>query len=559
MEVSIMPMMSTGRFFAGTLQGYGVTHVFIVPAIFQQAMAAMEETAITRVTTHHEMAAAYMADGYARTARKPGICMGQAVGAGNLAAGLRDAYQACSPVIAISGGPQPDARYRYFYQIVEDFPMFTPVTKLNAMVQRPDRLPDLLRQAFRTATTGTPGPVHLELPGRLGEQVQGDGDFAVLVEEQFTRFPAYRPAPDPLAVERAVALLAAAERPVIVAGGGITASDARVELVELAEKLSIPVAVTMNGKENIADDHPLSLGNVGTYGRRAANQIVAEADLVFFAGSRAGGLTTNNWKLPPPGTRTIQLDINGEELGRTYPATVGLLGDARRTLRHMIDAAPRSLPRTAWVQHAQEALQVWRDGIARERSSDAVPIRPERICKEISEFLPAEAILVADTGHAAIWTGTMVGLTRPGQRYIRCAGTLGWGFPAALGAKCAAPDRPVLCFTGDGGLCYHLAELETAARAGINAVILVNNNGALQQVKKGIDTAYGGKQWGRAKEMWVFKPGTNYARVAEDLGCLGIRVETPGEIRGALEKAFAAGRPALIDVVTDIEAAPAWG
>jgi acetolactate synthase-1/2/3 large subunit len=401
--------------------------------------------------------------------------------------------------------------------------------------------------------------VHLELPGRLGEQVQGDGDFAVLVEEQFTRFPAYRPAPDPLAVERAVALLAAAERPVIVAGGGITASDARVELVELAEKLSIPVAVTMNGKENIADDHPLSLGNVGTYGRRAANQIVAEADLVFFAGSRAGGLTTNNWKLPPPGTRTIQLDINGEELGRTYPATVGLLGDARRTLRQMIDAAPRSLPRTAWVQHAQEALQVWRDGIARERSSDAVPIRPERICKEISEFLPAEAILVADTGHAAIWTGTMVGLTRPGQRYIRCAGTLGWGFPAALGAKCAAPDRPVLCFTGDGGLCYHLAELETAARAGINAVILVNNNGALQQVKKGIDTAYGGKQWGRAKEMWVFKPGTNYARVAEDLGCLGIRVETPGEIRGALEKAFAAGRPALIDVVTDIEAAPAWG
>jgi acetolactate synthase-1/2/3 large subunit len=298
---------------------------------------------------------------------------------------------------------------------------------------------------------------------------------------------------------------------------------------------------------------------VGTYGRRAANQIVAEADLVFFAGSRAGGLTTNNWKLPPPGTRTIQLDINGEELGRTYPAAVGLLGDAKRTLRQMIDAAPRSLPRTAWVQHAQEALQVWRDGIARERSSDAVPIRPERICKEISEFLPAEAILVADTGHAAIWTGTMVGLTRPGQRYIRCAGTLGWGFPAALGAKCAAPDRPVLCFTGDGGLCYHLAELETAARAGINAVILVNNNGALQQVKKGIDTAYGGKQWGRAKEMWVFKPGTNYARVAEDLGCLGIRVETPGEIRGALEKAFAAGRPALIDVVTDIEAAPAWG
>ena len=554
-----MPMMSTGRFFADTLQGYGVTHVFIVPAIFHQAMTAIEETAIKRVTTHHEMSAAYMADGYARAGRKPGICMGQAVGAGNLAAGLRDAYQACSPVIAISGGPQPDSRYRYFYQVVEDFPMFEPVTKLNAVVQRPDRLPDLLRQAFRVATTGTPGPVHLELPGRLGEQVQGEGEFEIIVEEQFTHFPAYRIAPDPLEVEKALALLAAAERPVIVAGGGITASDARAELVELAEKLSIPVATSMNGKENIADNHPLSVGNVGTYGRRAANQIVEEADLVFFAGSRAGGLTTNNWKLPRPGTPTIQLDINAEELGRSYPAKVGLLGDAKLTLRQMIHASPRSVSRSAWAQHAQDALRKWREEISREMNSDAVPIRPERICKEISEFLPEKAILVADTGHAAIWTGTMVGLTKPGQRYIRCAGTLGWGLPGALGAKCAAPDRPVLCFTGDGGLCYHLAELETAARAGINAVILVNNNGALQQVKKGIDRSYGGKQWGRSKEMWVFRPGTNYARVAEDLGCLGIRVEEPREIRGALERAFAAGRPALIDVATDIEAAPAWG
>lgn len=554
-----MPMMSTGQFFAETLEGYGVSHVFIVPAIFQQAMAAMEKTGIARVTTHHEMAAAFMADGYARAGRKPGICMGQAVGAGNLAAGLRDAYQAGSPVIAISGGPQPDGRYRYVYQVVDDFPMFAPVTKWNAMVQRPDRLPDLLRQAFRAATTGAPGPVHLELPGRLGEQVQGEGDFVVLVEEPFTRYPAYRPLPDQDAVEKAVTLLAAAERPVMVVGGGITASDARTELVALAERLSIPVAVTMNGKENIPDDHPLSLGNVGTYGRRAANQVVAEADLVFFAGSRAGGLTTNNWRLPPPGTPTIQLDIDGEELGRNYPATVGLLGDAKRTLRQMIDASPRAVSRSAWVHHAQDALRHWREGIAPMLNSDAVPIRPERICREISEFLPDDAILVADTGHAAIWTGTMVALTKPGQRYLRCAGTLGWGFPAAIGAKCAASNRPVLCFTGDGGLCYHLAELETAARAGINAVILVNNNGALQQVRKGIDTAYGGKQWGRSKEMWVFKPETNYAHVAEDLGCLGIRVETPGEIRGALEKAFAAGRPALIDVVTDIDAAPAWG
>ncbi len=553
-----MPAMTTGRFFAQTLEAYGVTHVFIVPAIFHQAMTAMEETRIQRVTTHHEAAAAFMADGYARAKRAPGICMGQAVGSGNLASGLRDAYQACSPVIAISGGPQPDSRYRYFYQIVEDFPMFTPVTKMNAMVQRPDRLPDLLRQAFRSATTGSPGPVHLELPGRLGEQVQAEGEFEVIVEPPFTKVPAYRIAPDARDVDAAASLLQRAERPVIVAGGGVTASDARAELIALAERLSIPVAITMNGKENIPDDHPLSIGNVGTYGRRAANEIVAAADLVFFVGSRAGGLTTNNWKLPKPGTPVIQLDINGEELGRNYPAQVGLLGDARVALQQLGEAT-RVVMRPDWVRQAQAALQIWRDSIADTYHSPAVPIRPERLCREVTEFLPDNTVLVSDTGPAALWTGTMVGLRRPGQRYLRCAGTLGWGLPAALGAKCALPDSPVLCFTGDGGLCYHLAELETAARAGINAVIVVNNNGALQQVRKGIDAAYGGKQWGRSTEMWVFRAGTNYARVAEELGCVGIRVNTPDEIRPALDKALGAGRPALIDVATDIDAAPAWG
>jgi acetolactate synthase I/II/III large subunit len=286
---------------------------------------------------------------------------------------------------------------------------------------------------------------------------------------------------------------------------------------------------------------------------------VAEADLVFFAGSRAGGLTTNSWTLPKPGTPTIQLDITGEELGRNYPAAVALLGDAKLVLRRMADLAPRAASRSAWAAHAQELLRQWRAALQPALHSDATPIRPERLCREISEFLPEDAILVSDTGHAAIWTGTMVGLSRPGQRYLRCAGTLGWGFPAALGAKCAQPERVVLCFTGDGGFCYHLAELETAARAGINAVIVVNNNGALQQVRRGIDAAYGGTQRGRSTEMWAFRPGINYARVAEEMGCLGIRVEKPGEIRGALEQACAARRPAVIDVVTDLGAAPPWG
>jgi len=555
-----MPRMTGYRALAETLEGYGVTHVFLVPAILTPALAEMEDTGITRVTTHSELSAAYMADGYARAARRPGVCMAQAVGAANLAAGLRDAYLGCSPVIAFTGGTHPDSRYRHLYQQIEDFPMFDAVTKLNVRVEKVERLPDLLRQAFRAATTGTPGPVHLEVPGRLGEGIQGEADLELVVEEQFGRYPAYRPEPEPAGVREAASLLAAAERPVIVAGGGVVASDAARELVTLAERLSIPVATSLNGKETIPDDHPLSLGVVGTYGRWCANRAVAEADLVFFVGSRAGGLVTDNWRVPRSGTPVLQLDVDPSEIGRNYPAKVGLLGDARAALGRLLEAARPGAPRAAWVERARTLVREWRAAVASLADSDAAPIRPERICREVADFLPSDAVLVADTGHAAIWSGTMIGLRRPGQRYIRCAGTLGWGFPASLGVKCALPDRPVLCFTGDGGFYYHLSELETAARLGINAVVLVNDNAALGQTKRGFDAAYGGTQRGHAREMWAFRQ-TDFAGVAESVGCLGVRVQRPGDLRGALDRAFAAGRPAVIDVASDVEALPPrpWG
>ena len=199
-----MPVMTGSRFFAEAMRGYGVTHVFFVPAILPDAMAAMDDTGVTRILTHGETAAGYMADGYARASGRPGVCLAQAVGSANLAAGVRDAYLASSPVIAISGGPHPDSRYRHLYQVVEDFPMFGPITKFNARVDDPRRLPDLLRQAFRTATSGAPGPVHLEMPGRLGEaMVQEPMDFELLFEEEFSRYPAYRPEADPGAVAKA--------------------------------------------------------------------------------------------------------------------------------------------------------------------------------------------------------------------------------------------------------------------------------------------------------------------------------------------------------------------
>ncbi len=548
-----MPVMTGSQLLAETLKGYGIDHVFFVPGIAYRALADMEELGITRVLNHSEIGAAYMADGYARAARKPGVCMGQAVGAANLAAGLRDAYLAGSPVIAIAGGPDPGSRYRHSYQLIEDFTMFDPVTKFNARVERLERFPDLLRQAFRSATTGTPAPVHLELSRRGGQVIEGNADLELALEEQFGSYPAYRPEPDMGAVQEAARILAEAERPVIMAGGGVATSDAASELVALAERLSIPVVTSLNGKGSIPDDHPLSVGVVGRYSRMCANQLVLEADLVFFVGSRAGGATTMDCKVPRQGTTVIQLDIDPEEIGRNYPVRVALVGDVRVTLQRLVEVAAQAPERTAWVERAQQLLRQWRAEMAPTVNSEAVPIRPERLCREITEALPPEAVVVADTGHAAHWGAMFIELKSPNQRYIRCAGTLGWAFPGSLGVKCALPDRPVLCFIGDGGFDYHSAELETALRMGLNTVTVVNNNYALSHPKRNVDEAYGGPNRGRSHETWRYGH-TNFAVLAEARGCLGIRVERPGELRAALERGFAADRPVVIDVVTDVDA-----
>jgi acetolactate synthase-1/2/3 large subunit len=553
-----MALMTGSRFFAEAMQAYGVSHIFFVPTMLLPAMAEMEDMNIRRVVTHGEKAAAYMADGYARASRKPGICMAQNVGAANLAAGLRDAYMASSPVIAITGGPDPDSRYRYLYQEVEDFSMFDPVTKFNARIDTLSRLPDLLRQAFREATAGAPGPVHLEMRGSHGQVLEAEGNLDLIAEEQYKHFPAFRLEPELDRVRAAAAALSSAERPVIVAGGGVTASQAEPEVVKLAEMLSIPVATSLNAKGTIRDDHPLSVGVVGTYSRGCANRTVAEADLAFFIGSHTGSQVTNNWKIPRPGTPVIQLDIAPGELGRNYPNTVSLLGDAKVTLQRLIENLRQMEPRTGWVRRAQQLVSEWRAEIAPLRNSDAVPMRPERLCQEITEFLPANAVVVSDTGHSGIWSGTMIDLTKSGQRYIRCAGSLGWAFPGSLGVKCALPDTPVLCFTGDGGFYYHLAELETAVRYGINAVIVVNDNRSLNQETRLFDAAYGGQQRGKSREMWVFED-VNLAKVAEAMGCFALRVEQPNELKGALEQAFAANKPAVLDVVSDIKALAARG
>ena len=546
-----MPRMTGAKFMADTLQAYGVTHVFLVPAILRRALAEMDLNGIKRVITHGEKAAAYMADGYARAARRPGVCMAQSVGAANLAAGLQDAWLGLSPVIAMTGYKRHDEQHRNAYQEIEHSRPFAAVTKFSAAVENVEQLPHLLRQAFREATTGAPAPVHLDIQGMTGDFVtEAEADLELLAEETFARIPAFRPEADPESVRRAAQVISAAQRPVIVAGGGVTASQAQREVAELAEMLQIPVATSLNAKGTLPDNHPLSVGVVGSYSRWCANRAVYEADLVIFIGSHTGSQVTNEWRIPAPGTPVVQIDIDPAELGRTYPAQVGLHGDARATTRRLIEALEPIGGRAEWVGRAQQLVREWREEVAPRANSEAVPIIPERLCSELTNFLPSDAMLVSDTGHAGIWTGSMVDLNHPGQGYIRCAGSLGWGLSAAMGAKCALPDRPVVCFSGDGGFWYHIGELETAVRNNINLVTVINNNSALSQDQRGDFRAYQGLEGGAPEELWRFND-TNFAQVAESIGCFGIRVERPGDLPGALEQALAANRPAVVDVVTD--------
>lgn len=548
-------MMTTGaRVLAEMLEGYGVTHLFHVPAVLRRTMVELEKhTSIKRLRPHGEKPAAYMADGYARASGRPGVCAAQVVGAHNLAAGLRDAYLAHSPVIAFTGGRDPHTKFRKAYQEVDDLPAFETVTKMNVTLDAVERIPDMIRQAFRVATTGAPGPVHIQFAGNEGQLDAEEAEMEVYCEEQFARVPPFRPAAPDADLIRALDLLKGAERPVIVAGGGVRTSGAGPVLVQLAERLSVPVATSLNGKDVIPGTHPLSVGVVGSYSRSSANRVVLEADLVFFVGTETGGMTTHFWKVPPIGTRAIQIDIDPEALGRNYPPEVAINADARTALERILELVGEAATHTEWAGLAAGHVTDWRTEYALLLESDQVPIRPERLCAELTDLVPDDGIVVVDTGHAGMWMGGMYDLRAPTQSYLRSAGHLGWAFPASLGAKCAQPDRPVVCFTGDSGFWYHIAEIETAVRWGINSITVVNNNHSGNQSKRGFDRVYGGKQTEKALEMWVFTE-VDFARLADDIGAVGIRVEKPADLAAAFDQALSADRPVVIDVVTDIDA-----
>ncbi len=541
------------EFLARSLAANGTTHVFFIDAVLRRTLIELGTLGVQRVLGHSEKAVAYMADGYARIAGRPGVCFAQSVGAFNLAAGLQDAYLGRTPVIAMTGRKQPDMQHRNAYQELPHTPMFAPTTKFSAFVESAADLPRLMRQAWRESLTGIPRPAHLDLNGLQAEVIEtGLVQEAPVAEPVFgMTVPPYRPAASDDEVEQLAKRLLKASKIVIVAGEGATASGAGPEILAVAEALSAPIATSLGARGIVPTMHRLSVGCAGNYAAPPTNQIVHEAELVFFIGCETGDQVTHTWRIPATDTPCVQIDLDPAEIGRSYSNTIGAMGDPKATLTKLLTALGKPTRDTAFADRAAGIMAAWRTARAPLLASNAMPIYPDRLCAEITRALPHDGILVADTGYSSIWTSSLVELNGAGQTYLRAAGSLGWSFPAALGAKCAAPHRKVVCWSGDGAIYYHLTELETAKRRGIAITLIINNNSGFGQGWPNIQRQQGNKP-GDVRELVRFGP-TNFADVARMFGLRGIRVEDPSQLAPALKEAMASDETVIVDVATDID------
>jgi acetolactate synthase I/II/III large subunit len=537
---------------ARALAGTGMTHVFFVESVMRRTLLHLGDFGVKHILAHSEKAAAYMADGYARVLGRPGVCMAQSVGAANLASGLQDAWLGRSPVIALTGHKEPSFQHRNSYQEIPHAPLFSAVTKFSSPVYSTSELPRLLRHAWRAALADTPRPTHLDFNGLQGDVIElGETTEPTTIEADARQIPVHRPVADERDIERAAALLTGARRVAIVAGDGAAASAAGPEVLALAEALAAPVATTLGARGIIPTRHRLSAGVAGSYSAPPANRIVHGAELVLFIGCDTGDQVTLNWRIPPIDTKIVQIEADPLEIGRSYPNTTGLVGDPKATLARLAQIIGHPARDTSFAEEAARIVADWQASMMPLAEKNTSPIAVERLCAEVTRALPEDGILVADTGYSGIWTGTMIDLNGAGQTYLRAAGSLGWAFPASLGAQCAAGARKVVCFTGDGGFYYHLAELETARRCNIPATIIINNNSGFGQNLTGVRRISGNRP-GRGEELIRFGP-TDFTAVARSFGVRGIRVEQPSEIAPALSEALAAPEPVLVDVVTDLE------
>ena len=545
--------LSVGEAIEKSLLANGVEYFFYTMGSGNAGSAKWNPNGIKQIFARNEKSATNMADGYARITSKPTVCYSQHGAAAMMIASMMyEPMASYSPVIAITGATPTFAKDQWQYQECYEMPSFESTCKFNQDVTDAKRVAEYVRTAIQIAVSGCPGPCHLQIHQDMWNVVAEMPE--IYGDKNFLTFPPLRIRPEQGKVVEAAKLLADAEKPVMVCGSGVHLSGAYNEVKELAELLSIPVATVYGGKGCFPEDHPLYIGTLGLYGRPVTNAIIREADIVFFVATRAGRHHTDNLTAPVPCTsKIIHLDIDPMAIGRNYRVEVPLLGDAKVTLQDLLAtiktmiAQPR--PRGQRITEIAEKISAYERAVGTREgtdklNSDAVPIMPQRVINEISKFIGPRDIVVCDTGNAMSFSVLFLKLKGVGRTFIPVAGTLGSSFALAIGVSFgAAKDQRIIHVTGDGGMGYNLADIETSVRhkdQHVPMVTIINHNSVVGNWKT------------------QFAP-TDFAKIWESFGGYGIVVERPGEIRDALKSAFDSGKPAVLDVITEPTATSRMG
>ncbi|HZO38971.1 MAG TPA: thiamine pyrophosphate-binding protein [Methylomirabilota bacterium] len=543
-----------GRAVVELLKTEGVRHIFgIVGSTFLDVLDRLyDDQSVEYINVRHEQAAAFMADGLARVTDRPGVCLvTSGPGATNLLTGVAAAHVAHSPVVVLVGGIALDHYQKDAFQEYDLISMFRPVTKQALLINKAERIPELLRGALRAAMSGRPGPVFVEIPRDvLNKKLPA----AAALAPGGYRITHAQP-PHPEAIREAVERLGRAERPLLLVGGGASRAGANELVVQLSDGYGIPMITAYGRNDAVPNAHPLYLGPLGRAGAPEAAAACRRADLILAIGSRLAQFTTQfDDRYIRPGTAIVQVDIEARDIGRYYPVAVGIHADARETCRALLDElARRGGParNEAWRREAETLRAERQARLAAEEALAAKPMKPQRVYAELRRALPPETIVALDAGAAPAYGYDRLRFARP-RTFLTPLdlGGLGFAFPVALGAKLGRPEAPVVAIHGDGGYLMNAQELETAVRHRIGVVTIVMNNNCWGSEKAYQKHFYGERYIG----CDIGNP--RYDQFARLFGAAGYYVEHPDQVGDAVKKALAENVPAVIEIPIDPDEFP---
>ncbi|UZE92585.1 MAG: acetolactate synthase large subunit [Methanosarcinales archaeon] len=489
---------------------------------------------IRHILVRHEQAAAHAADGYARVTGKVGVCIATSgPGATNLVTGLANAYMDSVPMVAFTGQVPTSMIGNDAFQEANITGITLPITKHNYLVKDAKMLPDIMREAFYIASTGRPGPVLIDLP----KDVQTDA-----IEFEYPKsikLRGYKPTSKghPLQIKKAAKVIMEAERPIIYAGGGVVISGAHAELLALAETLMAPVTTTLLGIGAFPGAHPLSLGMVGMHGTKYANYAMTESDLIIAVGARFDDRVTGRLDGFAPNAKVIHIDIDAAEISKNVAAHIPIVGDAKNILTELIKEIKRK-PKSKW----NEKIEKWQKEFPLEYDRKSKELKPQYVVEQIYDMCP-DAIITTEVGQNQMWAAQYFKYAKP-RTFITSGGlgTMGYGFPAAIGAKVGCPDKTVIDIAGDGSFQMNSQELATAVINDIPVKVAILNNKFLGMVRQWQEMFYD-KRYSATR----LDTSPDFTKLAEAYGALGIEVTKPGEVRDAIKEALASDKPVVID------------